>query len=126
MYPLLPVRDKQITFVAFGLDIVVTGADCIELSADAPHNNLQGFLSLVDRGFPYRIVNLLRRIDLVRMSGKEIQNIKFVRRKIYGMCFINGAAGGRTDGEGAVSKRFGRLGGSSGADARLHPQLQLF
>lgn len=104
----------------------MVGADCIELSAYAPHNNLQGFLPLVDRGFPYRIVNLFRRIDFVGMSCKKIQHIKFVGRKIYGMCFINGAAGGRADGKRTVSKRFGRLRSSAGADARLYPQFQFF
>ena len=104
----------------------MVGADRIELSADASHNNLQGFLPLVDRGFPYRVVNLFRRVDFVGMFCKKIQHVKFVGRKIYGLCPINGAAGGRADGKWAKGKHFGRLGGSAGTDARLHPQFQFF
>ena len=77
----------------------MAGADRIELSADASHNNLQGFLPLVDRGFPYRVVNLFRRVDFVGMFCKKIQHVKLIGRKIHRARVVACAAGGREDGK---------------------------
>lgn len=102
----------------------MVGTKFVEFLADASHNDLQGFLALVDGRFPYRIIDLVGGEDFSWMSGKEIQDVKFIGREVYTAGVIAYAAGGGADGKRAVNECPRRLGCPARTDARLYPQLQ--
>lgn len=103
----------------------MVGTKFVEFLADASHNDLQGFLALVDGRFPYRIIDLVGGEDFSWMSGKEIQDVKFIGREVYTAGVIAYAAGGGADGKGTVGERFRRFRSPAGADTGLYAEFQL-